>query len=173
MNCLLSLSGIGHCSIFLSGQENCPRWPRASSGQPWSPPASHLDERPRRQPHLQTHAPAAGFPPTRIGHRPGSPSPTARAPRLAPRRRPPPPTANFPTRPRACPNQAARANLAAMPLPSVQLQLQQMASVPERSPDVARPSPGLELGLEPMAARIGSGGSIDRMKLGGMRTRKR
>jgi hypothetical protein len=56
-----------------------------------------------------------------------------------------------------------------MPLLSAHLPLQHMASVPERPPDVARPSPGLELGLEPMEARIGSGGNVDKMNLGGMR----
>jgi hypothetical protein len=56
-----------------------------------------------------------------------------------------------------------------MPLLSAHLPLQHMASVPERPPDVARPSPGLELGLEPMAAKTGSGGSVGKMKSGGVR----
>jgi hypothetical protein len=46
----------------------------------------------------------------------------------------------------------------AMPLLSTQLPLQHMSSVPERSPDVVRPCPDLEVGLEPTAVGIGSGG---------------
>jgi hypothetical protein len=46
----------------------------------------------------------------------------------------------------------------AIPLLSTQLPLQHMSSVPERSPDVVGPSPDLELGLEPTAVGIGSGG---------------